>query len=518
MIAPVRSRIVVRIVAIGLVAALSMALATPAFAALEDDALYTSSTNPGIGPNATWRWGWGNSMRPDLQVTQVPSDDSIDTLRQTNGFIYEFNQVGPSGTPTVTPVWGLSSLTARTGAGTLINGSYDVLAVNSRNGWVAHPGATKTGEGLYSLQLLYYNQSRVESAAAVDGLRFGIDLTAPAAVEGLTSSVGFLPSANGWTESRWRDLRWTPKAYDQLSGVGGFAVSVNASEVAFLHNVAPDPVLEPYAAAIGGRHNLDQLHNATIEDLPAGANTLRVTTVDRATNRSTAAVVMANVDYDTPTIAITNPTSGKSVPRIAQFTVNAKDAAGIAVVHYYVDNILVGSRSAAPYAMTADLSGFANGTHTLKVVTKDMIGDAAGSWNVPHTATASVSFKLDKKAPVISNVTGGPTPFFPRLREGYKDNHIARFTASEGGTASITIKDSRGRVWRKISKKVSAGRNSFTWNGKSDSGAVKSGGFTWSIAMKDAAGNRAATGSRTSTIKFFEVVKVGASRVRIVTR
>lgn len=521
MIAPVRSRVVVRIVATALATALLSTIATAAFAAMEDPpspGTFSTTTNPGAidDSEVMWRYGWGNSLNPTLfiRLTTLPKDGigdpPVDIPNQ--GFYYSLDQ-----SPFTAPAPGGHGHSFEVSQ-SAFNGSFDMLGIIDSGDVVpgAFPGATKLGEGLWWLHVRQYNQFRSLSSTATYHFFYGNDRTAPRPVSNLTATLGTVDTST-FTEVTRRKLSWSPIIYDDLAGVGGYKIAVNGAFRAFIANTEPDPAFEWWATPIGDG-TAPQVFGATIEYLDPGANKIELTVVDRATNESTSKSVMAYVDPDSPTIAITNPAAGQAVPRTVTLRVKAEDAAGISKVSYFVDGIFVGATASAPYSLAVNLGDFANGTHTLKAVVEDMIGTRAGAWRVPHTATASTSFKLDKSAPAITNVSGGPTPFFPRLRDGYKDNHIARFTASEGGSASITIKDSKGKVWRKMSKKVSAGRNSFTWNGKSDSGGMKAGSFTWSIAMKDGAGNRAATGSRSTVIKFYEMVRVNGRSARIIPR
>lgn len=528
------------LIALTLMLVAALALPSTAMAALEDpippDSLF-STTNPAVGEDgtgwaarSTWRWSWGNSLHPDLRMSQVPSDEGGDFGEQwrTIGFLYELRQVDPSGAGSETPVWGASSRATKDSAdyGPSMTNTFDIVSANHRFGWTPDNGAALPGEGVYSVAWLYYNQFRVENVDSMNELYYGIDLTPPSPVEGLTASTTGLATKDGiWTEVRRRDLRWTMKGYDSLSGVGGFAATVNGQKAAFALNVGPDPTYEPYAELLNRAlpiyPNMAQVNNITIEDIPAGVSTLGVKVVDRATNVSAERTVKAYVDYDTPQVSLASPASGAATSLKPTFKVNASDAAGITQVRYYVDDVFVGASTKSPFSLTANLSAFSNGTHTLKAVAYDQIGAAApsvGSWKVPHTATATRSFKLDKSAPSISSVSGAPSPFFPRKRDGYKDDFKVKFKTSEAGTAKLTIKNSKGTVVRTVTKKVAAGSNSITWNGKYTSGSVKSGKFTYKLTVADAAGNVGSTSARRVSIKFYELVKTGKGRVKVIER
>jgi len=520
---------------VALTLALVLALAVPsnAMGALEDEPATQSTTNPNIGKDATWRWSWGNSWFPDMIVTSVPADGTEEDRRETLGFLYEINQlpVDPSLAWDVimlesnVPTWTTSLLSPRP-EGSTLTGLYDFKShVSGPAGWTQYPGATMPGEGVYALSFLFYNQFRVEDPASLNVRFRGLDFTRPRPVVGLSADrMGTPATANGWTETRRRNLKWDgATVYDDLAGVGGFAVSLDGKDRIFAQNRAPQIGFEPYAALLnpGDADARGQLDHVTIEDLPAGASSLGVTVVDRATNRSTTSTVKALVDFDTPKIAISSPSSGGYVPSKSTFKASATDAAGITQVRYYVDGVFLGASTKSPFSLSADLSSFSNGTHTLKAVAYDQIGGVApssGSWKVPHTATATRSFKIDKTAPTVSSVSGAPNPFFPRKRDGYKDNFKVKFRASEPGTAKLTIRNSKGTVVRTVTKSVAAGANSISWDGRSTGGSVKSGTFSWKLTLTDRAGNAGSASTRKVSIKFYELVKTASNSLRVIER
>jgi hypothetical protein len=453
-----------------------------------------------------------------MTVSVIPEDGGPEYRLQTLGFVYDIRQLDTTGAGWTLPVFGTSFLSPRP-TGTLINGVFDIGAVVDRGEWTARTGTNAVGEGLYGVSMRFYNQFRVEDQIEPQGVYLGVDFTSPSPVENLTSTVGALGSASAWTEARWRDLRWTDKAYDALSGVGGFKVKVNSNEVAFVHNVAPDPAYEPYAAYIHQTTStpLPQISKVTVEDLPAGESSISVRVVDRATNESSARTVKAYVDYDTPSVTIKKPAANERVTAKPGFSVVTNDLAGVARVKYYVDDVLVGTVTSSPFSLKPDLSGFANGTHELKVVVEDRLAGIVGT-RIKHDATATRSFVLDKTAPTISSVSGAPSPFYPRKRDGYKDWFKVKFTTSEAGTAKLVVKNSNGTTVRTLTKAVGAGAKSISWSGYQSDKVVRSGSFTCKLYVTDAAGNTRTVSARRVSIKFYEVVRVSSSSVRIISR
>jgi len=156
-----------------------------------------------------------------------------------------------------------------------------------------------------------------------------------------------------------------------------------------------------------------------------------------------------------------------------------------------------------------DLSGFRNGAHVLTVRVTDNSG---------YTASSTRAFTLDKTPPTLSSVTSGPSPFYPRKRDGYKDNHTVKFRSNEKATAKLVVKNSKGKTIRTITKSVSTGSSSIKWNGKTTSGKMIAGKYRWTLYLTDGAGNRSSGKSGSATIRFYQISKTGRSTVRIVER
>jgi hypothetical protein len=96
----------------------------------------------------------------------------------------------------------------------------------------------------------------------------------------------------------------------------------------------------------------------------------------------------STADTIAPTIVITSPANGATVPRNAPMTMTAAatDDRGVTKVEFYVGNKLVATDTSAPYAATWKVSGKANATYILKAIAYDLAGNAA-------SATVSVNAK-----------------------------------------------------------------------------------------------------------------------------
>ncbi len=490
-----------------LVFVLIVGSSTSAFAVLEDDHKVTSTTNPGAWDTAesSWRWDWGNSRYPQL-TTEVPEDQGV----VTDGFYYLMNRQALTAPTESSP-----HITSDP-AGSLMTGTFDL------DGIVQEQGGTswRQGEGVWVLHFRFFNQFRTEAATGTADVPLGFDFTNPRPVEGLTAGVTASTPTSAWTESSRRVLRWTPDFYDGLSGVGGFAVSVNGTEKAFLRNIAPSRVGGPEAlwlpfyaqvwkvplASISSAE--PQRSTITIEDLPAGSNKIGVTVVDRATNRSETRYVEANIDTDTPTIAITSPTAAV-VGKSAVISAEAKDAGGVHNVVFRVDGTVVATDANAPYSTTVDMTRFGSGSHQVTATVTDMMG---------RTATATKTVVCDVTSPSLSKVSGSPSTFYPKKRNGYRDDYIVKLNASEACVATLVFKTSKGSTFKTITTNVKAGSNTIKWNGKSGGGNFKEGAYKWTLKLTDAAGNVSATKSGKATERFYQLKKVGKNKVKLVLR
>jgi flagellar basal-body rod modification protein FlgD len=83
-----------------------------------------------------------------------------------------------------------------------------------------------------------------------------------------------------------------------------------------------------------------------------------------------------------------------------------------------------------------------------------------------------------------------------------KDGSVGwNINAEKSGTATITIKDSTGKTMYTATDTLSAGDNSFTWNGKADDGKTyTAGSFTVSVTAKTSSGAKVKTNTDVSGV------------------
>jgi poly(hydroxyalkanoate) depolymerase family esterase len=106
-----------------------------------------------------------------------------------------------------------------------------------------------------------------------------------------------------------------------------------------------------------------------------------------------------NSDTVAPTVSLTAPGSGSTVSGSVQVTATASDNVGVSKVEFFIDNVLVGTDSAAPYAYTWNSAAATNGTHVLVARAYDTAGNTATSGSATVTVTGGIS---DTTPPTVS--------------------------------------------------------------------------------------------------------------------
>jgi subtilisin family serine protease len=125
--------------------------------------------------------------------------------------------------------------------------------------------------------------------------------------------------------------------------------------------------------------------------LPNGSHTLFAIASDAANNSASTApmaVTVSNTPPDTtpPTISFGAPAAGATVSGTATVSATAADNVGVTKVELYVDGVLFGTDTAAPYSFAWNTTQSVNGSHTLQVRASDAAGNAT---NATRTVTVS---------------------------------------------------------------------------------------------------------------------------------
>jgi hypothetical protein len=95
----------------------------------------------------------------------------------------------------------------------------------------------------------------------------------------------------------------------------------------------------------------------------------------------------------------------------------------------------------------------------------------------------------------INSISSSLSTFYPLIHDGYRDNARLTWNISTRATDTVRVISSSGHVVRSASLgEQSAGRHSWSWNGRTGSGAiVKTGTYRMQLTTKDALQKRTGT-------------------------
>src|SRR2546426_344844 len=138
-----------------------------------------------------------------------------------------------------------------------------------------------------------------------------------------------------------------------------------------------------------------------------GSHTLTAVARDAAGNTTTSSPVTVTVnnapppDTTPPTVSITAPASGATVSGTTSVTASASDNVGVVGVQFMRDGVALGAEdTSAPYSVSWNTTGVANGSHTVSAVARDAAGNPRTSATV--TVTVSNGPPPDTTAPSVS--------------------------------------------------------------------------------------------------------------------
>jgi hypothetical protein len=110
--------------------------------------------------------------------------------------------------------------------------------------------------------------------------------------------------------------------------------------------------------------------------LSAGSHTLVAKAYDRAGNVGTSASVLVKVpDTAPPTVSITSPSAGSTVPKSCKITVQASDNVKVTQVKIYCDATLLTIWTSSPYTYTWNTQSLPRGSHILRAEAYDAAGN-----------------------------------------------------------------------------------------------------------------------------------------------
>lgn len=117
----------------------------------------------------------------------------------------------------------------------------------------------------------------------------------------------------------------------------------------------------------------------------AATRVLQVHARDLQGNETLSTSVPFTIDTAPPSAAIEQPQPGATVWDTLQVAVLAADDHGVARTELYVDEVLVGTRTTAPWGFSWDTLSVANGSHSLRVGVVDAAGNSGTSTRIGLT-------------------------------------------------------------------------------------------------------------------------------------
>ncbi len=138
-------------------------------------------------------------------------------------------------------------------------------------------------------------------------------------------------------------------------------------------------------------------YNATVDStqLANGSHTLVARAYDAAGNAGASAPVafsVSNSASDTTAPAVTASESGGS--GTITLSATASDNVGVSKVEFYVDSVLKGTDTSAPYSMTLNSTTLSNGSHALTAKAFDAAGNstlsAAANFNISNATSTQL--------------------------------------------------------------------------------------------------------------------------------
>ena len=119
--------------------------------------------------------------------------------------------------------------------------------------------------------------------------------------------------------------------------------------------------------------------------LDIGNHTIRAVAYDSRNQEGNDSIKVSVVRDQPPTVTITYPTNGATVPPSFTIQANAEDDRGVAKVEFYIDGNKVCEDYSAPY--TCDARNLASGSHEIRAIAFDTVGQT-GSDSITVTVDA----------------------------------------------------------------------------------------------------------------------------------
>ncbi|GFO66543.1 hypothetical protein GMLC_01220 [Geomonas limicola] len=201
-----------------------------------------------------------------------------------------------------------------------------------------------------------------------------------------------------------------------------------------------------------------------------GTYTLSAKAYDATGNVGQSASVTVIVFNDTtpPSVSITSPSAGSTLGQTATVQIAASDNVAVTKVEYYLNGILQGSATSAPYAFSWNTLSNANGSYTVTAKAYDAAG------NVGQSAGIAVTVFNDTSAPLVS-------------LNSLSNGSVVSRTATIQVTASDNVGVSRVELYANgvLLGSATSAPYSFIWNTL----AATNGSYILTAKAYDMAGN-----------------------------
>jgi len=132
------------------------------------------------------------------------------------------------------------------------------------------------------------------------------------------------------------------------------------------------------------------VYNWDTSSLAAGTYTLYVRANDAANNVKQSSTITVSVfkDSTAPSVSVMVPANGATVSNVVAVTANVADNATVTKVEFYVNNVLQGTATAAPYSINWNTTALSNGSsYTVYAKAYDTSNNVGQSANVVVTVS-----------------------------------------------------------------------------------------------------------------------------------
>jgi hypothetical protein len=306
---------------------------------------------------------------------------------------YGSSSVAPDTTPPTTPTGLVQTGSTATSVSLAWNASSDDVRV--------------TGYGIYA-----NGQLRTSTAGTTATVNLACATSSTIAVDAFDAAGNRSPQTSATMRTDVCPPDTTPPSVPTGLKVSG----TTPTTITFSWNASSDDVgVAGYGLFLDGVSQTPTTNtSATFTGLLCGSShTLAVDAFDGSVNTSATATLAAAAaacpDTTPPSVSLTSPADGTTVSGTVQLAASAADDVGVAGVQFQVDGAALGAAdTTAPYSISWDTTGAANGRHTITAVARDAGGNSTTSAAVGVTVTNAIARPTPVPAASVNGVTVGP--------------------------------------------------------------------------------------------------------------